>query len=498
MDKQNGSDKIDLTNARQRRAAEQAAGEKVAAEIAPLFHDSDRRGWAHLQIDGHWETFGVDTEEMRFHLRRAFFRQTQSAIGIGLPLPKKILNELIEELSARALFEGPLRKIFLRVAEHDGILYIDLCDAEWHTVRISGAAWEVLESAQSPPVLFRRCDGMLPLPMPERGGTIEELKSFLNVTESQFVLTQGWLLGALRSGGPYPLLVLCGPAGSAKSTLGKVLRALTDPNSVPLTPPPRDSADLDVAAMHSHLLVFDNISKLSQRLSDSFCRLATGGGNAQRQFYTRQRQVRFPHVCKPMIANGVTEFVTTPDLLDRSVILPMTYIKSRRTEASFDQEFQQKKGRILGALLDRMVTGVRNLPGTKLQQAPRMADFCKWAVACGLQDFEAIYERNRVDATLALLEGDPLATAIKDLMEHRRSPWEGNATQLAKALQKYGLEEPADSRAFSVALRKLASALRSGFGISLEFPAPERGPADPALESPLSFSVITVITVTRG
>ncbi len=55
-------------------------------------------------------------------------------------------------------------------------------------------------------------------------------------------------------------------------------------------------------------------------------------------------------------------------------------------------------------------------------------------------------------------------------MESRTKPWEGSATQLAKELQTYGLEEPADPRAFSVALRKLASALRSGFGISLEFP----------------------------
>lgn len=162
---------------------------------------------------------------------------------------------------------------------------------------------------------------MLPLPTPERGGTVEELKAFLNVTEAQFVLIEGWLLAAPRAGGPYPLMVPYGPAGSAKSTLGKVLRSLTDPNSVPLTPPPHGSSDLDVTARHSHLLVFDNTSRLSQRLSDSFCRLATGGGTVKRQFYTRQKQVRFPHVCKPMIANGITEFVTAPDLLEQNSTL---------------------------------------------------------------------------------------------------------------------------------------------------------------------------------
>jgi hypothetical protein len=472
-------DKIDLTNAKQRRAAEQATAEKVVAEVEPLFHDADRKAWAHLEIplsakvDSHYETFAVDSDEMKYHLRRAYFEKSKAEIGIGLTLSKRDLTEMIEKLEARAQFEGPQCTVCLRAGEHDGALYLDLCDPLWRAVRISGGGWEVLGSAPSPPTLFRRTEGMLSLPIPEQGGTAEELKSFLNVTDSQFVLIQGWLLGALRSRGPFPLLVLHGPAGSAKTSLCQMLRDLTDPNSVPLLPAPHDTADLDVAAMHSHVLVFDNISRLSQRLSDSFCRLATGGGTVRRQFFTRQRQVRFPHVARPMIANGITEFISAPDLLDRAIIIPMPYIKVRRTEAEFLKDFQLKRARILGALLDRMVVGIRNLPSTELKETPRMADFCKWCAACGLKNFEVLYTQNRVDATLALLEGDPLAIAIKGLMEHHRT-WEGNASELIKALKQYGLEEPSDARVFSINLRKLASALESGLSITLEFPPRRR------------------------
>ena len=456
---------IDLANRKERRAAEEATAEKICSEIEPLFHDSDKRAWANIQVDNHREIHAVDSEEMAFHLKRAFFEVTKATFGEGWSLPKQILNDMLANLTDRALFEGPKREVSLRVGENSGVLYLDLCDDEWRSVRISQSGWEIVESA---PVLFRRCHGMLPLPIPERGGSIDELKPFLNVTAEQFVLVQGWLLGALRPRGPYPLMVPVGPAGSTKSTFGRVLRELTDPNSIPLAPPPRDTVDLDVFAMHSHVLAFDNISKLSQRLSDALCRLSTGGGNAQRQFYTRQKQVRFPHVARPMLANGVTEFVVAPDLLDRSIIVPMRYVTARQTEASFWAAFQEKRARILGALLDLMSEGVRNLATTNLVKAPRMADFANWCVACGLQDFEAIYERNRVDATLALLEGDPIATTIKALMEERRTPWEGSATELAKALQKFGLEEPANIRGFSVALRKLAPPLRDGLGITLE------------------------------
>jgi hypothetical protein len=40
------------------------------------------------------------------------------------------------------------------------------------------------------------------------------------------VLIVAWLLAALRSTGPYPLLAICGEQGSAKTVLSKLLRAL--------------------------------------------------------------------------------------------------------------------------------------------------------------------------------------------------------------------------------------------------------------------------------
>jgi hypothetical protein len=44
---------------------------------------------------------------------------------------------------------------------------------------------------------------MLPLPVPERGGSIEALQPFLNLSnQNDFVLVVAWLLAALRSSGP--------------------------------------------------------------------------------------------------------------------------------------------------------------------------------------------------------------------------------------------------------------------------------------------------------
>jgi hypothetical protein len=66
---------------------------------------------------------------------------------------------------------------------------------------------------------------MLPLPVPQRGGSIEALAAFLNLPEpDEFVLVVAWLLAALQRGGPYPVLVIAGEQGSAKTVLTKILR----------------------------------------------------------------------------------------------------------------------------------------------------------------------------------------------------------------------------------------------------------------------------------
>ncbi len=51
---------------------------------------------------------------------------------------------------------------------------------------------------------------------------------------------------------------------------------------------------------------------------------------------------------------------------------------------------------IFGALLDRLVIGIRQLPDTRLANPPRMADFAIPAVACGLDDFETAYRASRI------------------------------------------------------------------------------------------------------
>ena len=236
----------------------------------------------------------------------------------------------------------------------------------------------------TPPVRFRRSAGMLPLPIPVAGGSIDELRPFLNVrSDNEFSLAVSWVLAALRDRGPYPVLALFGEHGTAKSTFANILRSLIDPNTLPLRTLSRDDRDLFIAANNGHVLGFDNISFLADWISDTLCRLSTGGGFATRQLYTDQDEVLLDAI-RPVILNGIEEVVNRPDLADRAIFLTLEPIPDdkRRLETELWAAFEAVRPRILGALLDAVALGLERLPEIRLERLPRMADFAIWATAC--------------------------------------------------------------------------------------------------------------------
>ena len=101
------------------------------------------------------------------------------------------------------------------------------------------------------------------MPQPVKGGDVRQLRRFVNVSSGDdWVLLLSWLIAALRPASPYPVLVLHGEQGSAKSTLARLLRALVDPNVASARSEPRDPRDLMIAANNGWIVNLDNLSHL--------------------------------------------------------------------------------------------------------------------------------------------------------------------------------------------------------------------------------------------
>lgn len=403
------------------------------ALAADLFHDPDDVAYADMPVQGHRETWPIHSERFQQWLNRRFYDR------YGAVPSAQVKQDALNHLAAKAKFEGPERVVHLRTASYDDKLYLDLCDEAWRAVEIDREGWRVIAS---PPVRFRRTPGMQSLPIPEPGGSIELLRRFLNITrESDFVLVVAWLLAALRDQGPYPVLVLSGEQGSAKSTFTAILRLLVDPNVASLRAMPRDDRELFIAARNGHLLAFDNLSNLSTATSDTLCRLANGGSFAVRKLFTDQDEVLF-HAARPVVLNSIDDIVSRADLADRSLFITLEAITEaqRKSEQELWQEFNTIAPVILGALLDAMSIGLERLPATHLDQLPRMADFALWGKACeaGLwRDgaFVAAYQENRREVIDQVIEGNPVASGIRALM-HQHKVWTGTATQLLAALKE--------------------------------------------------------------
>jgi hypothetical protein len=164
------------------------------ASAAGLFHTADGTAYADLPIDGHRETWPIRSKRFRGWLRQHYYERTWNA-----PAPAAV-GEAVNVLEAQAQFDSPERGVSVRVAEHDGLMYLDLADEFWRCIEIGPQGWKL---SNDPPVRFRRAAGMLALPLPERGGSMHALAPLLNLPgQDEFVLVVSWLLAALRSTGP--------------------------------------------------------------------------------------------------------------------------------------------------------------------------------------------------------------------------------------------------------------------------------------------------------
>lgn len=427
----------------------------LAQRGALLFHDVEGTGYAKINVKGYSETWPVRSSGFRRWLLWSYYKEYRAAPNA------EAMTAALGMIEAKAVFEGTEQRVFVRVGHsNDGKLYLDLCDDKWGAIEIDTAGWRVIDS---PPIRFIRSRGMLPLPIPQKDGSIEKLRTLINVKADQdFTLIIAWLLAVLRDRGPFPVLVVTGQHGSAKSTLLEILRRLIDPNVANLRAPPKDPDDLYITATLSHIVPYDNLSAIPDWLSDALARIATGTAYAKRKLYTDVDEVL---LCaeKPIALNGITEIVGAADLGDRSLFIVAQPIdpKKRRPESEIWDRFDREHPAILGALLDAVVHGLRTLPTVTDVEWPRMADFAMWATACeGAYakpgTFKTAYAGNRAEAISAMIEGDVVASAVLRLT----LPWSGQLATLLEKLTAVVGDVQARARFWPKSPRGLGSALR--------------------------------------
>ncbi len=426
----------------------------------------------------------VETWPLRSRQLSGWCRTRHNAAH-GKPIPSNALRDALSECEARAHTNGTERPVSIRVARAPDGVWLDLGDSGWTVVRVTPTGWDVHAwpaTMGPPPVRFRRGRGTTVLDPPVHGGSLDALREFVPATDEDWPLILGWLVACLRPTGPYPVLVIQGEQGSAKSTVCRMLRSLVDPSSAPLRSLPRTERDLAIHAATNWVVCIDNVSSIPAWLADCICRLATGGGFSTRELYSDAEEVIFT-AQRPVILNGIEELTNRDDLRDRALIVTLPSIpdRRRRDEASLWAAFEAARPFILGALLTAVSGGLSRADEVRLGALPRMADFARWAVACepdlGLPEgaFMRAYHTNRQESIELSLTDSPVAQGVLRLLARHRGEWEGTASELLARLtnsdlldsrpivpvsDQNGGEWPRDARGLSGKLSRLAPALR--------------------------------------
>lgn len=425
-----------------------------------LFRDTGGDAFAKVNVGTRTAVMAVSSTEYRETLSREYFTLT------GAGANRNSVADAVSTLSAMAKYGDSVEPVFLRVADTEHGIDIDIGDDTGDAVTITAAGWRIGQ----PSVNFRRSGKPLALPRPATAD-FSKLWRHVNVAEGDRPLVAGWLLAALRPRGPYPVALLNSEQGGGKSTTTRAFKRLVDPSAVMLRPPPREDRDLQVAAVSSWCVALDNLSGINPQLSDCLCRLSTGGGFAARRLYSDTDETLL-EIQRPVIINGIDDLANRPDLADRCLHLMLPPLTQRMTEAELERGWRADAPGIFAALLDGLSLAVKNHASIRLASLPRMADFAVWAAA-GIpalgftaDEFLTAYARNRADMADLAVEASPVASALVSFMASRDT-WSGSSVDLLNRLADVnpvaaaGQAWPRSAKGLLGALRRVAPALRA-------------------------------------
>jgi hypothetical protein len=403
---------------------------------------------------------------IRARLAASLHRQT------GKVASASALADCITVLDGEASELTP-RPVWLRIGQHHDTVVVDMGTETGQCMTITPRGWDI---AADSPVIFRRSELTHPLVTPERNGTLDPLRTLINLSEEDYRLAIAWVVAAYLTGIPHPILLVQGEQGTAKSNLIRTLLALVDPQPAAERTPPRDQREWAIFARASWAFSFDNITDIPPWLSNALCKGVTGDAVLQRVLhsdddigvYSFQRVIALTTIAIRHDLAG--------DLADRILLVEPEVIDKRRTEADITAARAAALPGALGAVLDLVAGVLGELPGTEVDNAPRMADFAKVLAALDTVtgwDTLASYRAKVATLALSLIEGNTFAYAIYRLATcpspggRDPAPWEGTAAGLLDKVRQLCAEArmsagdlPEDVRAVGRQVREIAPSLR--------------------------------------
>ena len=435
------------------------------AEERCTFMRSDGGSYAKVRNNG--EVLPLGSKTFEEYLSEQYLRMA------GKVAPSGSLTDALTAL--RGIAAKTDEPVYVRTCgDAARVVFLDLGNGR--VAHVTPSEIKIIPKADAPVNLWSPSAAKT-LPDPDLTGTLDDIGAALALEGDALYVAAGWLLAALLPGGPYPVLAVYGPQGSGKSTRCRQLNRLLDPSGLLLRTQPKKTDDLIVAARAAHILSFDNVSKISDELSDGLCRVATGGGIAKRTLYT-DADVTVVNVKRPVVINAIVDVVKRSDLADRLMLLELDRVAERRTERQVEERFRQHQAKALGALLKGVKAALCTWHSISLPDLPRMADACAWAeagmrgIGAEPEGFFNAFTRAAQDASARIVEGDLVGSLVHTIAT-KGDGFLGTASTLLERMRSMASGQkrslPTDATQLSIQLKRLAPALEAAHGYTIEY-----------------------------
>jgi len=419
----------------ERLSAAQVANMVISTSEMEIFHTPEGVAFVAIAKRGAGTTcHPVRSEAMKGWVRLCYH------VATGKALSREALTEVLDLMEAKAIHIAPEEKVHVRLAGSNGDVYYDLGQPDGTLVRITPAGWSLVLDG---PPRFHRPAGFGVQVVPEPGGDLNALRDLLHLDDTNWVLLLAFLIISLKPTHPYMVLLVSGGHGSGKSKISELVKRIIDPNALEKFRLPKDEHTLAIQAAMARLLVYDNTSAVHWDISDALSAMLTGAGFSTRKYYTDDDQRMFKNA-RPAIINGIGEFASQHDLLDRAIAirLPSMPVGTRLTEKAINARFEAMLPGIMGCLLDIVSVALRRFDQVEPPTTIRMADAAQWLMAAepatGLPEgtFRRALEASVKDITIENTINHPLVLAIFKVLDGsgERRIFEGTMGELHRQL----------------------------------------------------------------
>ncbi|MDY3557618.1 hypothetical protein R5W23_000145 [Gemmata sp. JC673] len=351
----------------------------------------------------------------------------------------RLVAEAVKGL-VRSTKKSPPEMVSRRVAERDGKIFVDLCDAKRQVVEISADGWRVTTDC---PALFHRPLQALPLPVPVQDGSIQRLRELFSILdEPSWILVLGWLSTTLKEHCDHPFLSILGPPGSGKSALTKFAYCTIDPREAKGLQMQQNAEDLQLSAFNRWVLPLDEVDSLPPEKSRIVATICTGGALEKRKKY-EDTEVVCAVINRPAIINGLEagEWLHEERIRDRAIPVTLSRVRPEASVEDGDliRAFERHHPEILGGLftiVSRALRGVRDGEASahhalRIKEAMTWADRCVHAAGYPKGEFTRLVTEAHARVVERVAEEWPL---LDPLLKVAGSGFQGSPTELLDKL----------------------------------------------------------------